>query len=223
MNMIWIALATGLAMAGQQDSSRGIRAAVVNVPRVSEQYRKTAELETHFEKLRDTFTKEHDAQREKIQRMTRSLREELKPGSEDFRQRAKQVAMLEAQLAWFNESEGERIEIGLRTSLLSIYEDIHAAIREIAGERNLDLVLTADRLPEDPPGSTGQVRQQILLQKVLYWNPRVDITDAVIERINLRYQQRAKGASMTGDGSSSAVAGGGSQRAPAPSDLSRAP
>jgi Skp family chaperone for outer membrane proteins len=211
-------MATGVTLAAPQDPSGGVRAAVVNIPRASEEYRKTADLEAHFGELRDTFTKQRDAQREQIQRMTRSLQEELKPGSEDFRHRAKQVAMMEAELAWFNEAEGEHIEMGLRTSLLAIYEDIHSAVREVAAEKGLDLVLTADQLPQEQPSSAGQVRQQILLQKVLYWSPSLDITDEVVERLNLRYQQRAEAAAAAG-GSNPTSTGGGSRQAPVPSDM----
>lgn len=223
MNMIWIGLATGLTMVGQPPTEP-IRAAVVDVPRVSEQYRKTADLEAHFEKLRADFNKERDAQQDRIKRLVRSLQEELKPGSEDYRQRAKQVAMLEAELAWYTEVQSRKIEARLKDSLLSIFNDIHQAVREVADGRGIELVLSADRLPGDAPGSAGQVRQQILFQKVLYWNPRLDITRAVVDRLNQRYQQQSNGQSVPGrDRTSSSVDGGTPQRAVDPPSPSPAP
>ena len=77
-----------------------------------------------------------------------------------------------------------------------------------------DLVVTADRLPRDRPSSATQVRQQILLQKVLYWNPRLDITSAVVERLNKRYQDRPQRQTPRGARATPPVAGDGSGRAP---------
>ena len=96
--------------------------------------------------------------------------------------------MQEAELQWFEESESQRIERGLAESLRVIFTDILAAIREVADEQGLDVVLAADRLPQEPAQNTTQIRQQIVLQKVLYWNPRVDLTEMVIARLNERYR-----------------------------------
>lgn len=169
------------------------RVAVVNVPVVSEKYQKTADLEAHFEGIRRKLNERRNALKDKIDRTGRSLQEELKPGTEAYRERRKQLALLEAELQWFVESEGQRAEQGLAESLTEIYGDIQTAVREVARESGIDVVLAADRLPEMPPKSAVHVRQQILLQKVLYWNPRLDITDQVVTWLNANYGlERAK-------------------------------
>lgn len=189
-NLITICLALAAYLPGQTEG--GARVAVVNVPVISEKYDKTRDLEADFEGVRRRLNEQRDALRDRVERLNRSLQEELKPGTEEYRARRKELAMADAELKWFLDSESLRIEQGLADSLQEIYKDIHAAVREVAQERGIDIVLATDQLPETAPESAGQVRQQILLQKVLYWNPRLEITDDVISRLNRNYEASRK-------------------------------
>lgn len=166
------------------------KVAIVNIPAISERYLRTRDLEAQFEERRTKLTQQRDAMQERILRTSRSLQEELKPGTNEFEERRKQLAMLEAELQWFIDTEGQKIEQGLAGSLRSIYGDIQTAVRVVAEERGVDLVLAADQIPNEPPQSTTQVRQQIVLQKVVYWSPRMDLTDDVVARLNADYAAR---------------------------------
>jgi len=170
---------------------------VINIASASEKYKKTGDLESQFDALRKRLGAERDALKDKIDKANRSLQEELKPGTEEFRQRVKDIAIMEAELKWFIESESQKVERGLAESLRGIFTDIHAVVREVAEEKGIDVVLAADNLPTDAPDSPNQVRQHILLQKVLYWKPGVDITDVVIERLNARYKAAGAAAPIT--------------------------
>lgn len=183
--MLAAAIMVPFAAGSAQGSTK---AAVVNIPLVSEKYAKTAALEAQFEGVRKKINQDRDALKDKIERAKRSAQEELKPGTEDFRQRLKEIALMEAELQWFTETEGQKVERGLSESLKSIFSDIQTAIREVAQEKGLDMVLAADQLPPETPDSPAQVRQHILLQKVLFWSPSVDITQDVITRLNANYK-----------------------------------
>ncbi len=186
MRTIWVSLLA--AALGADPAVASTKAAVVNIPVVSEKYAKTSELEAQFEAVRKKINGDRDALREKIERAKRSAQEELKPGTEEFRQRLKEIALMEAEFQWFTETEGQKVERGLAESLKSIFTDIQAAIREVAQEKGLDVVLAADQLPPETPENPAQVRQHILLQKVLYWSPAVDITEDVVTRLNANYK-----------------------------------
>lgn len=188
MTMLAVWTAWAMAATGQPGTMQPTRVAVVNVPAVSEQYEKTAELEAGFEQKRLAFNRDREALQQKIQRLAQALQEEFKPGTAEFERRRKELALADAELKWFMEAEGQKIEQSLAASLRGIYDDIHAAIRELAKERGIDLVLAADQLPPEPPQTTAQARQQIVLQKVLFWGPRVDMTDDVIARLNARHK-----------------------------------
>ena len=176
---------------GPQFARGSTKVAVVNVGAVSEKYAKTADLEAQFDAVRRKLNQERDSMKEKIEKANRSLQEELKPGTDEFRARRKQVALMEAELQWFVESEGQKVEKGLADSLRSIFDDIHAAVREVAQEKGVEIVLASDQLPAETPDSPTQVRQHILLQKVLFWTPGVDLTEDVITKLNARYKAAA--------------------------------
>ena len=179
----------GVASLGQSGPMTATRVAVVNVPVVSERYLKTTYLEGQFETRRLELAKQRDTLRENIDRTRRSLQEEFKPRTQEFRQRAKQLAMLEAEMQWLVETQGRQVETELAASLRSIFADIQSVIRAVAQERNIDVVLAADQLPPEPPVTTSQARQQVVLQKVLYWRRGVDLTDIVVGRLNAEFEK----------------------------------
>jgi len=188
MNTIsfWLAW-SGVLLA--QGGAGAVKVAVVNLPDVSERYHKTADLEQHFAGVRQKLNEQRDAMSANIDKMSQSLQEELKPGTDAYDKRRKEIAMKEAELQWFVEAEGKKVERGLADSLRKIYKDIQAVVAEVAKDRGFDIVLAGDTVPEDVPSSPSQVRQHILLQKVIYWSPNVDITDEVVQRLNARYHK----------------------------------
>jgi Skp family chaperone for outer membrane proteins len=181
---------------GQAGATGSARVAVVDVPAVSEGYHKTADLEAKFEGVRRKLNQQRDALREKVELTGRSLQEELKPGTEEFWARRKKLALLEAELQYFMESESKRIETELARSLERIFADIHTVVQAVAQEKGIDVVVAADRMPRDGADSPTQVRQQILLQKVLYWSPRVDLTADIVARLNTRYKDEGGSSSI---------------------------
>lgn len=181
---IWAMAAT--IILGQQ-GSQPTRIAVVNVPQVSEKYIKTSDLEGRFNAIRLDLNTQRDTQHKKIERLQRSLREELKPGTDAFMNRQKELAMAEAELQWFVDSESVKVERGLADALREIYNDIQVAVREVAEDMGIDVVISSDNLPDTAPESSAQMRQQIILQKVVYFNPKLDITNEVVTRLNAKY------------------------------------
>ncbi len=192
MALVSLCITAVLSILGQPATGGfgSARVAVVDIPAVSQRYLRTADLEAQFEQHRIKFTEQRDVLRQKIERTARSLQEEFKPGSEEFEVRRKQLVLLEAELQWYVETEGQKLEAPLAASLRQIYSDIRVAVRDVAKERDIDIVIAADRLPEDTPRTTAQARQQILLQKVVYWTLRVDITEEVLRRLNADHKAR---------------------------------
>jgi len=192
MTLVSLCMATVLSTLGQSATGGfgSARVAVVDIPAVSQRYLRTADLEAQFEQRRIKFNEQRNALRERIERTGRSLQEEFKPGTDEFETRRKQLAMLEAEMQWYVESQGQKLEAALAASLREIYGNIRLAVSELAQEKGVDIVLAADRVPEEIPRTTAQARQQILLQKVVYWSLRVDLTDEVVTRLNAAHKAR---------------------------------
>ncbi len=188
MTWIFSCVSTVLLGVAQQGGLPTTRVAVVNIPKVSERYLKTADLEAALKQRHRLFNEARDAKQKEVERARRSLQEELKPGTAAFEDRRKEIFLLQGELQWFTESEGRKIEEGMAASLRNIYDDIHGMVRQLAEERGIEVVLAADQLPPTPPKTTAEARQQIVLQNVLYWHPRVDLTGEVVSRLNASYQ-----------------------------------
>jgi len=183
-----LCLTAGLA-AGGPGNGDCIKIAVVNVPVVSEQYLKTGALEEQFNAERAKFTQDGNARRAEMEKLARSLEEELKPGSADYQQRREQLILQQSRLEAFVESEGAKLDASIARSLKAIFDDIQSMVSYVAAEKGIDLVLTIEPLPEGDPESSGVLRQQIMFQKVIYASPHIDITEEVVRRLNLEFKQ----------------------------------
>ena len=176
---------------GAQSGGLGSSAvAVVSVAKVSEAYQRTRDLEAHFEQQRQQYNQERAAKRDQIERGMKALQEQFKPGTPEFKQRKTELLVLQAELQVLEDDGTRELEGKLAASLRDIFADIQGVVAQVAKEQGLDVVLASDEMPEESAVTTSMARQQILLQKVVFWSPRVDITDAVIARINTQYEQK---------------------------------
>lgn len=186
-----MAVALSLAGVGQTGAAGPARIAVVNIPQVSERYQRRIDLEAQFEAKRKELSQKKDELKQKVDQTTRSLQEVLKPGTQAYRDKARELTLQRAELDFFIESESQRIEIELAETLRTIFDDIAAVTRQIAEQRGVDLVLSADTLPQGQAENPTQMRQQIVLQKIIYWRPEIDLTDEVVTRLNDQYKAGA--------------------------------
>jgi Skp family chaperone for outer membrane proteins len=178
------ALAPGLALA--QTSAAQTNVAVVDVARVFEEYEMTRDLEALFDQARRSAAEEADKRRRELDERQRALAA-FDPASEDFVRREAELSRKEIEFqVWTAETE-RRLKINHKRWLLKIYQNTKDTVAAIAKERNIDLVLTYDRLTEDAPDSVT-LRQQILLQKVIYNSERIDLTSEVLTRLNKAYK-----------------------------------
>lgn len=188
MTTISLGLWTAVALAAPP-AAGSPNVAVVDIPTVHEAYARTTDLEAQFDARKRRYNDEVEARRGQLERESRAL-QDFKPNTPDFQARRKHVAQLEFDLRFYSETEQEAIERSLTASLRLIYDDIQAMVRTVALEKRIDIVIAADEFPDTPPDSPGALKNQILLRKVIYWSPRVDITDEVVARLNSEYAAR---------------------------------
>jgi Skp family chaperone for outer membrane proteins len=189
LTRLWV---TAVLLLGAQYARASVTVAVVDVPTVSEKYIKTADLEDQFNVQRQEFNQERERRKEEMDKLARALKEQFKPGTADYQARQRQLVVLEAELKIFDEQEGTRLEQQFTESLKAIFDDIRAMVGLIAEERSFDLVLVADQLPTEDIPNPSIMRQQIAMQRVLYYSPHLDITNEVIARLNADYRKRLR-------------------------------
>jgi Skp family chaperone for outer membrane proteins len=169
-----------------QDASAQSKIAVIDVAQVFESYEMTRDLESMFNAKRQELASEAEQRRTSIEQIRRGLAA-FDPASADYVSRENELIRSEVDFqVWSTQSE-QRLKTNHKRWLLTIYRNTQEVIGRLANERNYDLVLTYDRLTDDAPDSVT-LRQQILLQKVIYHHSRVDITTEVLNRLNSEYK-----------------------------------
>ncbi len=164
------------------------KVAVINVEEVFAKYRRPAVLEEEIRARQKGFVDEADQRRQAIDRKRQAL-QAYKPGTPDHDAKAREIRRDEIEFQVWRTLGEEEIKLQHKNSFRLIYDDVRAGVAALAKERGIDLVLTYDTLTDEAPDSQS-LRQQILLQKVIYWSPHVDITADVIERINATFEQQ---------------------------------
>jgi len=160
---------------------------VLNVARVFEEYEMTRDLEALFDQARREAADEAERRRDNVEQLRRALTA-FDPTSEDYARRDEELTRIEVEFQVWSKATERRLKNDHLRWMHEIYNNTRKVIAEIAAERKLDLVLTYDELTEDAPDSVA-LRQQILLQKVIYHSPKVDITDEAMRRLNEAYRK----------------------------------
>lgn len=175
-----------LLLSSTQNANAQSKIAVIDVAQVFESYDMTRDLESMFNAQRRQLAEEAEQRRSSIEQMRRGLAA-FDPASTDFATREQDLIRAEVEFqVWSTHSE-QRLKTNHKRWLLAIYRNTQATVSRLSNERNIDLVLTYDRLTEDAPDSVT-LRQQILLQKVIYHHSRIDITSEVLNRLNNEYK-----------------------------------
>jgi Skp family chaperone for outer membrane proteins len=173
-------------------AARGdLEVGVIDLLEASEKYVKTADLEDEFDALRQQFKADRQRRQEEIERMVRALEEQFKPGTPDYETREKELLVKKAEFDLYSEREETALQKRFAQSLKTIFDDIRRMAGVVAEERGLDLVLVADQRPTEEIVNPSAMRQYIAMQRVIYHHPRLEITDEVIDRLNMGYKTLA--------------------------------
>ena len=113
--------------------------------------------------------------------------EDYPVGSEKYKEalRKYEIAALEFQ-AYVAMHQGRRMEFN-DTEIKRIYQKIKASAKAMADEQGLDLILVDDSVVAIPE-NTKDILAQISSRRVLFSREQLDITEALITKMNSQYQ-----------------------------------
>ena len=178
--------ATGQNQAGGQ----GLQVGVVHLQQLMDNLRAVNTLRTELQQRRDRIQAEAERRQSELQGME-NQHALLTPGTAEWRDKAVEMEEKSAELqTWvsYEQVQLARFEI---QGMERVYREVLAAVQTLANDEGLDLILVREgefRLPEAPPGAEQQLaqelRQQISLRKVLFAHDRLDVTNAVRERMD---------------------------------------
>jgi Skp family chaperone for outer membrane proteins len=169
---------------GSAPAEQGLRVAVVDMSTVlrgSQQWRDMAEERSRLlERMERTMTE--------LTRQVQVLRNEYEnqPPGEQRRRKAMELE----QAAREREQKRQEFEQQVARSYSEATREMFAKITEVVGayaqEQGLDLVLKKQTMEMEGPESLGR-NIMLATTEVLYAEPRLDISDIVVERLNAAY------------------------------------
>ena len=186
----WAGRIAAMAMVGLSatTSQAAENIGVINIADVFDGYQMTTDLERLFQLSEQKIKEQSPTRLTELDTLRKEL-EAFAPGTPDFKERDRTLVRLEMEYQVWLGFEQRMLRDEHMRRLMQIYEDTQSAVRDVAESRGIDLVLTYDRLSADAPDSVS-MRQQILLQKVIYANDKIDLTQPVLEQLNRAYQER---------------------------------
>lgn len=178
------------------------RAGVIDLIRIFNECQQILDLNDQIKKKTDDYAKEAAERRRRIEDKQTALNA-FKPGTPDYEARRTELvrANIDANV-WLKVAEQE-IEQDRYTWTIKVYEKACEMAAAVARERGMDLVLqrTAFRPDEIQEQSVQAIRRIIQDRVVVYNSEELDITDAVIAKMNAEYRNdpaRPKLGSATG-------------------------
>ncbi|GAG04282.1 unnamed protein product, partial [marine sediment metagenome] len=111
------------------------------------------------------------------------------PGSSDHKTRSDELTEMRIGFQVWAGVQDRRLKEWHKQWMFKIYTDLAAGAGKVAAERGIDLVLIREDVTQDAADSSELV-QRLLLQKVLYYDGKLDITDRVLAVANEGFLKR---------------------------------
>lgn len=165
------------------------RIALIDMARVFKNYKKFENLR---EELKNDLTKSED----QFKRMAEQLRKEqadlklVKEGSEEFREKEKNVLTHTTQMETYRKSQQRDLIRREAQIYKTIYLEVADAVQKYASHFSYTLVL---RFTSDDVENTENPEEVMrgLNKQVVYYRPNDDITNAIVSFLNRNYQRTA--------------------------------
>ena len=176
----------------QNTSPLGGLTGVIDVVRVFNEYQKSDHLTERLGAEKAELDVEQKAKREAIEYLVVE-RDSFKRDSEEYRAKNEEMVEQTIGLKAWAEFHEKRLLHEHKALTAVLYEEIEAAVREVARQQGFSLVLYLDGGLIPPPKSLRdfnvlQLRELIRQRKVIYHDPGVDLTNAVLEKLNADFQ-----------------------------------
>lgn len=169
------------------------RVAVFDVNVAMENLEQRRDLEASITGQGESLQAQGTKRQEKIEQLEADL-EVLPQGSEAFLAKLDELYTARAEIEIWGRVQQRRMATKQAMAMEEIYRSINEAIAAEAQASNIDVVLYATALGNKSIGmNMQQVTTRIELRKVLYAREGLDITDRVVNRLNVQYRNQSRG------------------------------
>mgnify|MGYP001171802921 FL=1 len=169
---------------------------LVDVAYVFKHYKKAGDQQGQFEAKVKNKESEFKGLADQIKQVGNE-RKRFNSGTVEYQQKDDQLTSLQADLAAKARQADKAFATQQATMLRNLYGDVNAVIRSAARYYGLTLVLRVDPADPENPTSRTQVMKE-LNRQVLFHDASMNITKAVLNTLNKRYEQDVAGGSNGG-------------------------
>ena len=164
-------------------------AAVVNVQAVFDALKEKTTIEAELQQRGEKLQAEQQDRQKQIQQM-RSELDLLTPGTENFRKKQEELERTAIELQAWVQYENQKLQRERGIQIEGIYNKTLKAVADVAKANGYQLVLFSEGPPDLRWENAQQLSALVQLRKVLYYDPALDITELVTQKMNNDYQNR---------------------------------
>jgi len=162
------------------------RLAVCDIVLVFNNYQKSKDLTAELNESRSKLQAEKKQREEAIERLRLQL-EALTVGQPEYEKRLGEMQKMVLELKVWEQYEETLLMRRHHRLTEEMYEELLTALGEVAHEQGYSVVLYTNRNRIESQNS-AELARAIESRKVLYNDPSLDITDAVLARLNQKYR-----------------------------------
>lgn len=134
---------------------------------------------------------EQKSRYDELQRLNAKLQQHT-PGSEAYNKTEDMLQQKKAELEAWARREAQKLLVDEARIIRGIYDDVQKAVTEFGRKGGYALILKEDDL--DLVGArVTELKLKVALRKILYVDPSVDITEAVLKLLNKTYAKKQTG------------------------------
>lgn len=193
--LVW-GLATGLNQAQIAGSARpGNQVATVNLVYVFDNFDRTKVLN---QRRLESLQRLQEAEEQKTEALDAERRtlQALAPDSAEFFRRKREFDRMNIEFQVWQMYEREQITQAHLHWIQRTYQMVIEEIAEVSRKHGIPLVVTQEELDVSRIDNTESLLQRILIRKVVYCNPDIDITDEVLANLNTKFERAGGAASV---------------------------
>ena len=177
--------ATLLAPTVARAADNGLRIGLIDIGVVFKNYSRKADLEKQINAKKDELENKSKAEADKLEGIRRSM-QTLQPGTDLFRQKAKELKLGRSQLQVMQDNWQEDLKFQIENLTLMILDEIEDRVRKFGADNKYDLVVKIDK-GEWAERVDERFQERIFRAQVsslLYYDKKLDVTPFVVAMLN---------------------------------------
>jgi Skp family chaperone for outer membrane proteins len=177
--------------ASQPAKASSTAVAVCDVSEILNNYKRVEDLKAEMNKKMAEMKKEEDAKREGIQTAGTEL-QALKKGSKDYQDKQANVDRQVMEFQAWGDMQKFILQRQYQELTEEMYNSVLDSVRAVATARGCQLVVYKDDIELGNSKNPDELRAKMSQRKVLYNDPSLDITTAVLTHLNDQYDKTKK-------------------------------